>query len=89
MFYFQTCNLLLSIPSTQPMVTLQLFRTSLNIPLHPKFDLISAQPMDLTDMAQNSNSSQAGFLLLLKRKVLFHLIYHYLPAGMLVMDHHL
>jgi hypothetical protein len=63
------------------MVVLQLFRTSLHVPLHPKFDLISAQPMELDDMLQSSNSSQAGFSLVLKIKVIFHLIYHYLPAG--------
>jgi hypothetical protein len=63
------------------MVVLQLFRTSLHVPLHPKFDLLSAQPMDLDDMLQSTNSSQAGFSLVLKRKVLSHLIYHYLPAG--------
>ena len=64
-----------------PMVVLQLFRTSLDVLLHPKFDLISAHPMDMDDMLQSSNASQAGFSLVLKRKVLFHLIYHYLPAG--------
>ena len=63
------------------MVVLQLFRTSLHVPLHPKFDLLSAQPMDMDDMLQSTNSSQEGFSLVLKRKVLFHLIYHYLPAG--------
>jgi hypothetical protein len=63
------------------MVVLQLFRTSLHVPLHPKYDLLSAQPMDLDEMLQSTNSSQAGFSLVLKRKVLFHLIYHYLPAG--------
>ena len=80
-FYFQSCNLLLSIPRTHPMVILKLFRTSLDVPLHPKFDLLSAQPMVLDDMLQSTNSSQAGFSLMLKRKVIFHIIYHYLPAG--------
>ena len=63
------------------MVVLQLFRTSLDVPIQPKFDLLSAQPMVLDDMLQSTNSSQAGFSLMLKRKVIFHIIYHYLPAG--------
>ena len=63
------------------MVVLQLFRTSLDVPLHPQFDLLSSHPMDMDDMLQSTNSSQAGFYLVLKRKVLFHLIYHYLSVG--------
>ena len=27
------------------------------------------------------NTSMAGFSLVIKRKIVFHLIYHYLPAG--------
>ena len=27
------------------------------------------------------NTSMAGFSLVMKRKIVFHLIYHYLPAG--------